>query len=110
MPQKDVRADMGLLWNTLTKSEWALIIKLMLCTVLATIFSWAIGDVYNPATAVTANLCLYVDRGYRGTLIYAVRRITAQIIQGALALLSRLLDYVDSVGRYRAWEPGAFTE
>lgn len=79
-------------WNmkkylTMTKSEWALIIKLMLCTVLATVFSWAMGDVHNPTTAVTANLCLYVDRGYRGTLIYAARRITAQVIQGALVLL-----------------------
>ena len=71
----------------MTKSEYALIVKLILCTALATLFSWAMGDVHNPTTAVTANLCLYVDRGYRGNLLYAVRRIMAQLIQGFLVLL-----------------------
>ena len=71
----------------MTKSEYALIVKLILCTILATLFSWAVGDVHNPTTAVTANLCLYVDRGYRGSLLYAVRRILSQIIQGVLVLM-----------------------
>lgn len=71
---------------TITKSQRALIVKLMVCTVLATFFSWAIGDIYTPTTAVTANLCLYVDRGYRGNILYAVRRILAQLIQGILVL------------------------
>lgn len=72
---------------TMSKSEYALILKLLLCTGLATAVSWTMGDVHNPTTAVTANLCLYVDRGYRGNLLYAVRRILAQLIQGALVLM-----------------------
>ena len=73
-------------YTTMTKSERALIVKLILCTLLATLFSWAMGDIHNPTTAVTANLCLYVDRGYRGNLLYAARRVSAQLIQGALVL------------------------
>lgn len=71
----------------MSKSEYALIVKLLLCTLLATVFSWAMGDIHNPTTAVTANPCLYVDRGYRGSILYATRRILSQLIQGALVLM-----------------------
>jgi hypothetical protein len=52
----------------MTKTERELIVKLIWCTVFSTLFSWAVGDLYSPTTAVTANLVLYIDRGYRGSL------------------------------------------
>lgn len=72
---------------SMTKAEYELIIKLVLCTVIATIFSWLTGDVHSPTTAVTANLFLWSDRGYRGSIKYGIRRVSAQIIQGFLVLL-----------------------
>ena len=87
MPPNGERVGPMKKYFIMTKSESALILKLILCTSLATAFSWAVGDVHNPTTAVTANLCLYVDRGYRGSLLYAARRILAQIIQGVLVLM-----------------------
>ena len=68
----------------MSKTEYELIIKLAICTVLATIFSWTIGDLYSPTTAVTANLFLWCDRGYCGSLRYGTRRVLVQIIQGIL--------------------------
>ena len=70
----------------MSKTEYELIIKLAICTVLATIFSWAIGDLYSPTTAVTANLFLWCDRGYCGSLRYGTRRVIVQIIQGPLVI------------------------
>ena len=70
----------------MSKTEYELIIKLIICTVLATIFSWAIGDLYIPTTAVTANLFLWCDRGYCGSLRYGTRRVLVQIIQGVLVI------------------------
>lgn len=71
----------------MTKAEYELIIKLVLCTIIATIFSWLTGDLYSPTTAVTANLFLWSDRGYHGSIKYAIRRVLAQIIQGIFVLL-----------------------
>lgn len=74
-------------YTDMTKAEYKLIIKLVLCTIIATLFSWLMGDIYSPTTAVTANLCLWNDRGYYGNIKYAIRRILAQIIQGIFVLL-----------------------
>lgn len=71
----------------MTKSEYELIIKLLLCTIIATLFSWLMDDIHSPTTAVTANLFLWSDRGYRGSIKYAIRRVLAQVIQGILVLL-----------------------
>lgn len=70
----------------MSKTEYELIIKLIICTVLATIFSWMIGDLYSPTTAVTANLFLWCDRGYRGSLRYGTRRVLVQIVQGIIVI------------------------
>ena len=73
-------------YRTLTRSERELIYKLVLCTVIATAFSWLIREPYSPTTAVTANLFLWSDRGYRGSLRYGTRRVLVQIVQGLLVL------------------------
>lgn len=70
----------------MSKTERELIVKLIWCTVFSTLFSWAIGDLYSPTTAVTANLVLYIDRGYRGSLRYAFRRVLVQVVQGIFVL------------------------
>ena len=70
----------------MSQIELDLIIKLLLCTVIATLFSWAMGDVYSPTTAVTANLFLWCDRGYIGSLRYATRRVLVQMVQGLFVL------------------------
>lgn len=68
----------------MAEGEWNLVWKLILCTVFSMLFSWAIGDPYGPTNAVTANLCLYTDRGYCGSIRYGVRRILVQILQGVM--------------------------
>lgn len=40
------------------------------------------GDVHSPTTAVTANLFLYTDRGYTGSLRYGTKRVLVQLVQG----------------------------
>ncbi len=70
----------------MTKTEYELIIKLVLCTILATLATGLMGEPYSPTTAVTANLFLYCDRGYRGSLRYGARRVMAQVVQGLLVL------------------------
>lgn len=70
----------------LPRSEWKLLIKLLLATILSFLFSWAIGEPYSATAAVTANLFLYVDRGYFGGIRYGTKRVLVQIIQGLLVL------------------------
>jgi hypothetical protein len=70
----------------MSRTEYALIIKLVICTIIATLFSWLMGDIYSITTAVTANLFLWCDRGYRGSLKYATRRVLVQIVQGILVI------------------------
>ena len=67
-----------------------LILKLFLCTLISACYSYLVGDIYSVTAVVTANLLLYVDRGYCGTIRYASRRILAQIVQGALVLVAIL--------------------
>ena len=74
-------------YKNLTQAERELLTKLILCTIVGTLFSWAIGDVYSPTTAITANLFLYCDRGYIGSLRYGTKRVLVQIIQGFLVLI-----------------------
>ena len=72
--------------------------KLVLCTVLSVLFSWAIGDEYCMTTAVTANLFLYIDRGFYGGNRYAMRRIAVQIVQGfILAMIILPCKYIFSL-------------
>lgn len=75
----------------MNRFERGLLIKLLFCTVLSTLFSWIIGDPYSPTTAVTANLILYIERGHVGSIRYGLRRIATQIIQGFLVALCILL-------------------
>lgn len=70
----------------MTKTEYELIIKLIICTILSSIVSWLVGDLYSPTIMVTSNLFLYCDRGYVGSLRYGTRRVLVQIIQGLLVI------------------------
>lgn len=74
-------------YGELSATESELIIKLILCTVISMLFTWAIGNPYSPTTAVTANLFLYTDRGYVGGCKYAFRRILVQILQGVILMI-----------------------
>lgn len=87
MIEKNIGTQMIKKYLNMTKAEYELIIKLVLCTVIATVFSWLMRDAHSPTTAVTANLFLWSDRGYRGSIRYAIRRVLAQIIQGVFVLL-----------------------
>jgi len=71
----------------MTRDESALLLKFMLCTLLGTLVSWALGDPYSVTITITAILVLWNDRGYRGGLRYGVRRVLAQAIQGVLVLV-----------------------
>lgn len=71
----------------MSRTERELLIKFLLCTIISTAVSWAIGTPYSPSTAVTAVLYLYIDRGYCGGFYYAMKRIEVQIVQGALLIL-----------------------
>lgn len=64
-----------------------LIVKLFLCTLISAVYSCLVGDIYSVTAVVTANLFLYVDRGYCGSLRYAARRVLVQVVQGALVLV-----------------------
>jgi len=75
------------LFKNLSRENKELIWRLILCTIISTGFSWLIGEPYSPTAAVTANLFLYLDRGYRGSLRYGTRRVLVQIIQGLFVLV-----------------------
>lgn len=71
----------------LEQAERDTISRILLSTILSFLLAWAIGRPYSPTIAVTANLCLYIERGYQGGIRYGVRRVTVQVIQGSLVLL-----------------------
>ena len=71
----------------MNREEKMLILKLAICTVICTLFAWLVKDPYRVTAAVTANLYLYIDRGYRGGNRYGFRRVTVQIVQGAILAL-----------------------
>lgn len=75
------------IYGELSATEIELVIKLILCTVISMLFTWAIGNPYSPTTAVTANLFLYTDRGYVGGCKYAFRRVLVQILQGFILMI-----------------------
>ncbi len=67
-------------------SEKERIVKFLLCSAAGLTYAALIGDPYGATTAVTANLILYVDRGFCGSVLYGLRRFSVQALQGALAL------------------------
>lgn len=75
------------IYGELTATESELVVKLILCTVISMLFTWAMGNPYSPTTAVTANLFLYTDRGYTGGCKYAFRRVLVQILQGLILMV-----------------------
>lgn len=84
---------------SLSTSDKETIIKFLLCTVSGILFAWIIGDPYTATTAVTANLILYVDRGFAGSIHYGWKRLEVQIIQGGLVLFAFfLLNHISPLG------------
>lgn len=73
--------------DPLEPAEKETITRILAGTILAFLLAWAIGRPYSPTIAVTANLCLYTDRGYLGMVRYGVRRVAVQVVQGILVLL-----------------------
>ena len=75
------------IYRGMSRINKELILKLFLCTLFSSVYSCLVGDIYSVTAVVTANLFLYVDRGYCGSLRYASRRVLVQIVQGVLVLL-----------------------
>lgn len=72
----------------LEAAEKETISRILVSTILAFLVAWAIGRPYSPTIAVTANLCLYTDWGYRGGIRYGTRRVLVQAVQGILVLFA----------------------
>ena len=68
----------------MNREEKMLILKLAICTVICTLFAWLVKDPYRVTAAVTANLYLYIDRGYRGGKRFAYRRAVRLLSVSAL--------------------------
>ena len=75
------------IYGQLSRTEFELIIKLILCTAISMLFTWAIGNPYGVGVVVTANLLIYTDRGYVGGCKYGFQRILVHIVQGLILLI-----------------------
>ena len=74
-------------YKKLSHENKQLILRLILCTIIATVFSLLIAEPYSPTAAVTANLFICTDRGYRGSVRFGTRRVLVHIIQGLLVMV-----------------------
>ena len=82
---------LGKIYGSQSDEEKLLIVKLILCAVLCTLFSWLAGHPHSPTAAVTATLIVYSDRGFGNGVRYGMKRLVTQIIQGGFLLLVLLL-------------------